>query len=137
MWTGEKLEMNSRGLLRDSPGARRNKFTVGKRAPSGGNPGDAGKAGKPVFAVGAWPWRSGAQRRGGRATGRSGAAWPDKAPFISYMKGALLHSAGRLGSKPDRHAGQTPPARSRQLPTARLDDAVQHVLSAKEVSLYP
>ena len=74
-----------------------------------GQPRGAGKAGKPVFPGGAWPWRGGAQRQGGRATGRSGAAWPDKAPFISYMKGALLHSAGRLGAKPDRHAGKTPP----------------------------
>jgi hypothetical protein len=35
----------------------------------------------------------GAQRRGGRATGRLGAARPGKAPSISYMEGALLHSA--------------------------------------------
>jgi hypothetical protein len=35
----------------------------------------------------------GAQRRGGRATGRSGAARPGKAPSISYMEGVLLHSA--------------------------------------------
>jgi hypothetical protein len=39
----------------------------------------------------------GAQRRGGRATGRSGAARPGKAPSISYMEGALLHSARQRG----------------------------------------
>ena len=35
----------------------------------------------------------GAQRWEGRATGRFGAARPSKAPSISYMEGALLHSA--------------------------------------------
>jgi hypothetical protein len=62
-----------------------------------GQPWDVGKAGKPVVRAGAWHWRGGAQRLGSRATGGSDAAWPDKAPFISYMKGALLHSA-RPGS---------------------------------------
>ena len=42
----------------------------------------------------------GAWRRGSRATGRSGAARPDKAPFISYMKGALLYSARPRSSGP-------------------------------------
>jgi hypothetical protein len=39
----------------------------------------------------------GAQRWGGRATGCFGAARPDKAPSISYMEGALLHSARQRG----------------------------------------
>ena len=33
------------------------------------------------------------QGLGGQATGRLGAAWPGKAPSISYMEGALLYSA--------------------------------------------
>ena len=40
----------------------------------------------------------GAQRWGGRATGRFGAARLGKAPSISYMEGALLHSARQRGS---------------------------------------
>jgi hypothetical protein len=39
----------------------------------------------------------GAQRWGGRATGRFRAARLDKAPSISYMEGALLHSARHRG----------------------------------------
>jgi len=52
-----------------------------------------GITGKPVIYVGVWHRR--AARGAGEAgqPGRSGKAWPDKAPFISYMKGALLHSA--------------------------------------------
>src|SRR5579859_3343317 len=89
--------MNSRRLLRGSDRGSRNTFTVGSGHHPGATPGAAGKAGKPVFLAGAWYWRGGAWRRDGWATGRSGAARPDKAPFISYMKGALLHTA-RPGS---------------------------------------
>jgi hypothetical protein len=39
----------------------------------------------------------GAQCWGGRVTGRFGAARPSKAPSISYMEGALLHSARHDG----------------------------------------
>jgi len=48
----------------------------------------------------------GAQRWGGRATGRFGAARPGKAPSISYMEGVLLHSARHEGFLPGRHAGK-------------------------------
>jgi hypothetical protein len=77
-----------------------------------GQPRGRGKGRETGISRGCLALAGGARRRGGRATGRSGAAWPDKAPFISYMKGALLHSAGRLSSKPERHAGENAPCQA-------------------------
>ena len=88
----EKLEMNSRRLLRDGGESSRNTFTVGngnrpgvtpergrywETGTSRGNPGPAGGAWRQVY----------------RATGEPSATQPGKAPSISYMEGALLHSA--------------------------------------------
>ena len=56
---------------------------------------DAGIDGKPVILAGARHWRA---ARGAGEAGQlvvPGQAQPDKAPFISYMRGALSHSAGR------------------------------------------
>jgi len=59
----------------------------------------------------------GAQRRGRRATGRSGAARPGKAPSISYMEGALLHSARQRGF--GQHAA---PANANETPQPPIID---------------
>jgi hypothetical protein len=58
-----------------------------------GQPRDVRRTGKPVFRTGAWHWRA---ARGAREAGQL--ADPvrrakRKAPSISYMEGALLHSA--------------------------------------------
>jgi len=46
-----------------------------------------------VYRTGAWPWR--AARSAGEAGQLAGLAWRGQstAPSISYMEGALLHSA--------------------------------------------
>ena len=96
VWTGKKLKMNSCGLLRDAGGGRRNTFTAGNGHHPGGFPGDAGKAGKPEFAAGAW------HRRAARGAGESGQPGePDGEP-------------GQLG-RPDGESGQPgePEQRSR------------------------
>ena len=85
----EKLEMNSRGLLRDGGESSRNTFTVGNGNRLGATPGrekyrETGTSrGFPVPAGGAWCQVC-------RATGEPGATQPGKAPSISYMEGALL-----------------------------------------------
>src|ERR1700729_3505709 len=98
-----------------------------------GQPRDAGTAGKPVVLAGTWHWRGGGGGRGGARPGggggggraapgkpgnwriRSGEA--DKAPSISYMEGALLHSARQRRS---RRADT--PARNASTEQARPDD---------------
>src|SRR5580693_4231584 len=52
----------------------------------------------------------GPQCRVSRATGRPGAARPDKAPSISYVEGALFHSARPGRFCQDRHARIRPDA---------------------------
>ena len=71
-----------------------------------GQPRDTGIVGKPVIGVGVRHRR--AVRRAGEARqlAEPGAARSDKAPFISYMKGALLYSARPAGASLDRHAGK-------------------------------
>src|SRR5690242_1005994 len=66
VWTLKKLRMNSRRLLRDGLEGRRNAFTAGNGHHPGGLPRGAGKAGKPVFAAGAW------HRRAARGAGVDG-----------------------------------------------------------------
>jgi len=100
-----KLKMNSRRLLRDHREGSRNTFTVGNGHHPGATPGH-GNGRETGCSRGRLVPAGGARCRGSRATGRSGAARPDKAPFISYMKGALLYSAGPRRSTPDRHAGK-------------------------------
>ena len=88
----EKLEMNSRGLLRDRGESSRNTFTVGNGNRPGGDsgtrevPGNRHVTRVPVPA-------GGAQYRVCQATGEAGAAQPGEAPSISYMEGASLCSA--------------------------------------------
>ena len=91
--------MNSRRLLRDPRRGSRNAFTAGNGHHPGvtsghGNSRETGGSGGCLAPSG------GAWCRGSQATGLSGAARPDKAPFISYMKGALLYSARPRSSRP-------------------------------------
>src|SRR6266480_4878187 len=102
MWTRKKLKMNSGGLLRDVGRGRRNTFTAGNGHHPRGSPGALerpgnrnlqrvpGTSGRRVA-----PGSPGDRLTRSREAGKlaNPGPWPDKAPFISYMKGALLHSA--------------------------------------------
>ena len=75
-----------------------------------------------MVCAGAWHWRA-ARCRGSRATGGSGAARPDKAPFISYMKGASVFLPdGGASARSDTPA--TPPTcqADHEAERSRLDD---------------
>ena len=85
----EKPEMAGRGLLRGAREGSRNVFTVRKRAPPGGDPGNVRGAGRPVRRAGTWPRR--AARRAGKAeqlVSQRGEA--GQGPSISYMEGPCL-----------------------------------------------
>jgi hypothetical protein len=104
--------MKSRRLLRDSRKGSRNTFTVGNGHHPGvtsghGNSREAGGSRGRLVPAG------GVRCRGSRATGRSGAVRPDKAPFISYMKGALLYSARPRCSSPGPTRRQTSTCQAR------------------------
>jgi hypothetical protein len=108
--------------LRDHHEGSRNTFTVGNGHHPGATPGH-GNSRETGRSRGRLVPAGGARCRGSRATGRSGAARPGKAPFISYMKGALLYSAGPRRSSPDRHAGKTPTCQTdHEAERARLND---------------
>jgi hypothetical protein len=86
--------MAGRGLLRGARGGGRNVFTVRKRAPPGGDPGNVRGAGRPVPRAGTWPRRvaRGAGNAGQLASQRGEAG---QGPSISYMEGPCLILAGR------------------------------------------
>jgi hypothetical protein len=84
--------MNCRGPLRDMRRGGRNTFTVGNGHHPGATPGRQG-AGRPLPCADAWHWRAAhdAGKAGQLVT--FGVMRPGKAPSISYMEGALFHSA--------------------------------------------
>jgi hypothetical protein len=123
VWTQKKPKMNSRRLLRDHREGSKNTFTVGNGHHPGAIPGH-GDSRETGSSRGCLAPAGGAWRRGSRATGGSGAAQPDKAPFISYMKGASLYSAGRRCSRLDRHAGQN--ANKSRAHWGRTGPAIRH-----------
>jgi hypothetical protein len=79
-------------------------------------------AGKPVIDVGIW------HRRAARGAGAARqladlVRRPDKAPFISYMKGALLHSARQRRSARTDTPAKTPTCQAdHEAERARPDD---------------
>ena len=100
--------MAGRGLLRGARGGSRNVFTVRKRAPPGGDPGNVGGAGRPVPRAGAWPRRAarGAGKAGQLASQRGEAG---QGPSISYVEGPCLILAGRAVFAGTATARRRPP----------------------------
>jgi hypothetical protein len=101
--------MADRGLLRGARGGSRNVLTVRKRVPPGGDPGNAGGAGRPVPRTGAWPragWHAGVGKAGQLAS-RGGEA--GQGPSISYMEGPCLILPGRNGLASTAAARPRPP----------------------------
>jgi hypothetical protein len=92
----KKPEMNSRRLLRDNRGGGKNIFTVGNGHHPGATPGRE-KDWETGSSHGCLALAGGARRWRGWATSRPGAVRPNKAPSISYVEGALLHSARHRG----------------------------------------
>ena len=92
------------GLLRGARGGSRNIFTVRKRVPPEGDPGNVGGAGRPVPRAGTWP------RRAARGAGQAGqpatqCGEPGQGLSISYMEGPCLILSGRsIPAAPPRHA---------------------------------
>ena len=93
-----KPEMDGRGLLRAARLGGTNVFTVRKRAPPGGSPGNVGGAGRPVPRAGTWP------RRAARGVGKAGQlvsqrGEAEQGPSISYMEGPCpIDGVGALPS---------------------------------------
>jgi hypothetical protein len=86
--------MAGRGLLRAARLDGRKVFTVRKRAPPGGSPGNVAGVGRPVPGTGTWP------RRAARSVGQAGQLASQRGeagqgPSISYMEGPCLILTGR------------------------------------------
>src|SRR5580700_6733206 len=113
--------MNSRRLLRDHRGGSKN-VTPLETGTIRGQLRGMEIAGKPVIDVGVW------HRRAARGAGAAKqladlVRRPDKAPFISYMKGALLHSARQRRSARTDTPAKTPTCQAdHEAERARPDD---------------
>ena len=102
----EKLEMNSRGLLRDGGESSRNTFTVRNGHCPGATPGTWEEQGN--LSLTRVPGSGGRRVRAGKARRLADldAARPGEVPCISYMEGTLSYSARHKRSTQDRHAGK-------------------------------
>ena len=118
-WIAGKPEMAGSGLLRGARRSSRNVLTVRKRAPPGGDPGNAGGAGRPVPRTGTWPRRAArGAGKAGQLASRCGEA--GQGPSISYMEGPCLILPGRNAIPSTSTGAGTPRRRPPECATAMI-----------------